>query len=148
MSVTDDLLNGHATLIAGAGLGVFNPSGVYASSDLAIFLKIMPDAPDRCIVLNWIPLTDEVNIPEGSGLLQIAARSARNNPIDVDNILDPIFDLLQNKTGYTLGATTVDQCLRVGAVPMGQDSLVRFERADKYTLTVAQTPTTLRPYSG
>ena len=123
MSVTDDLLNGHANLIAAAGLGVFNPSGVYAPSDLAIYLKIMPDAPDRCIVLNWIPLTDEVNLPEGTGLLQ-------------------------NKTGYTLGSTTVDQCLRVGAVPMGQDSLVRFERADKYSLMVAQTPTSLRPYSG
>jgi hypothetical protein len=148
MTVTNDILSGYANVIATAGLGTFSPSGVYQTTDLAIYFKVMPDTPDRCIVLNWIPLTDEVNIPLGRGMLQIAARGARNNPIDVDNILDPVFDLLQNRLGDSFGTTTIVQCLRLGSVPMGQDSLVRYERADKYDVDYAPAPTTLRPYSG
>jgi hypothetical protein len=148
VSVTNDILTGYSNLIASASLGVFKTSGVYLASDLGIYWKIMPDAPDRVIVLNLIPLTDEVNMPLGRSILQIAARGARNKPIDVDDILDPIFDLLQNRTNDIFGATTVVQCLRMGSTPMGQDENVRFERADKYDLDLSQAPTALRPVSG
>lgn len=151
MTVTTDVLAGYAALIAGAGLGVWNPSGVYAVTDLAIYVKTMPDGagiPDRCVVLNLIPLTDEVNVPVGRSILQVAARGARNNPLDVDTILDPIFDLLQNRTNDIFGATTVVQCLRMGSVPMGEDANVRQERADKYNLDISYAPTVLRPVSG
>lgn len=148
MSYTEDVLAGYATLLANAGLGVFNPTGVYTATQLGIFFKIMPDAPDRCIVLNIVPLSDEVNIPLGRVILQIAARGARNNPLDVDRILDPIFDFMQNRTNDIFGTTTVVQCLRMGAVPMGQDALVRTERADKYDVDLSLAPTVLRPVSG
>lgn len=151
MTVTRDLLTGFAALIATAGLGVWNPDGVYALTDTGIFLKTMPDGagiPDRVIVLNVIPLTDQVVAPDGLIMLQVACRGLRNNPLDVDDVADPIFDLIQNATYLTFGETTVVQVRRTSSVPMGQDANVRWERADKYYLDYSQHPTNLRPSGG
>lgn len=145
MSFTNDVLTGYATLISGAGLGVFKPNGVYAATDLGIFLGTMPDAPDRCIVLNVIPLTAAVTVSLNNVALQVAARGARNNPLDANTILDPIMDLLHGRMYDVFGTTTVNQSLWVSGVPMGQDASVRTERADRYSLDISPATTALRP---
>lgn len=151
MTVTRDLLTGYAALIATAGIGVWNPSGVYRTTDTGIYVKTMPDGdtiPDRCVVLNVIPLTDDVSIPAARVLIQVAGRGARGNPFDVDDLLDPIFDLFQGRTGDTFGTTRVIQLFRNGSVPMGQDTQARWTRADKYFADIDVAATTLRPDGG
>lgn len=151
MTVTRDLLTGYAALIATAGIAVWNPSGVYRTTDTGIYVKTMPDGdtiPDRCVVLNVVPLTDDISMPVGRVMIQVAGRGARGNPFDVDDILDPIFDLLQGRTGDTFGSTTVDQIFRQSSVPMGQDTQARWTRADKYFADLAVAPTVLRPAGG
>lgn len=151
MTVTSDVLTGIAQLIAGAGLATWNPNGVYTTSQTGILMKIMADGdtvPDRLLVLNLVPLTDEISNPLGRSMLQIAGRGARNNPLDVDALMDPVFDLLHGRTGDVFGSTTVVQMFRYSSVPMGEDSLIRSERADKYYLDIAAAPTALRPAGG
>lgn len=151
MTVTRDLLTGYAALIDGSGIGVWNPSGVYATTDTGIFVKTMPDGdtiPDRCVVLNVVPLTDDISMPVGRVMIQVAGRGVRGNPFDVDDILDPVFDLIQGRTGDTFGTTTVDQIFRQSSVPMGQDAQARWTRADKYFADLAVAPTVLRPAGG
>lgn len=151
MTVTRDLLTGYAALIDGSGIGVWNPSGVYRTTDTGIFVKTMPDGdtiPDRCVVLNVVPLTDDISMPVGRVMIQVAGRGVRGNPFDVDDILDPVFDLFQGRTGDTFGTTTVDQIFRQSSVPMGQDAQARWTRADKYFADLAVAPTVLRPAGG
>lgn len=153
MTVTRDILTGYAGIIAAAGIGTWSsdPSVVYPTTGTGIYAKTMPDGdtvPDRCIVLNVVPLTDDISMPVGRVMMQIAARGVRGDPFDVDDILDPVFDLLQGRTGDTFGATTVDQIFRQSSVPMGQDSQARWTRADKYFADLAVAPTVLRPAGG
>lgn len=151
MTTTRDILTGYAALIAAAGIGVWNPSGVYQTTDTGIYVKTMPDGdtiPDRCIVLNVIPLTDDVSIPFGRVMIQVAARGQRGDPFDVDDILDPVFDLMQGRIGDTFGDTSVAQVFRSGSVPMGQDSQSRWTRADKYFADLDVAPTVQRPAGG
>lgn len=151
MTATNDILTGIAQLIAGAGIAVWNPNGAYQLTDTGILMKIMADGagvPDRVVVLNLVPLTDEISNPLGRSMLQVAGRGLRNQPLDVDALLDPIFDLLHGRKGDVFGSVTVVQMFRTSSVPMGEDALVRQERSDKYYLDVAAAPTTNRPAAG
>ncbi len=151
MTATSDVLTGIAGLITGAGLATWNPNGGYQLTDTGILMKIMADGatvPDRVVVLNLVPLTDEVSNPRGRTMLQIAGRGIRNQPLDVDTLMDPIFDLLHGRKGDVFGSVTVVQMFRTSSVPMGEDALTRSERADKYYLDVAAAPTLNRPAAG
>jgi hypothetical protein len=151
VTVTTDVLTGIAQLIADAGLGSWNPGGIYALTDTGVFLKTMPDGtgvPDRCVTLNLIPVTANVSMPFGQYFLQVACRGQRNKPLDVDDIADPIFDILQGLTGQTFGVTRIAQLRFVSGTPMGQDSNVRWERADRYMADINTAPTILRPSGG
>jgi hypothetical protein len=151
VTATSDILTGIAQLIAGASLATWNPSGTYTTNQTGILMKIMADGagvPDRVVVLNLVPLTDEISNPRSRKMLQIAGRGVRNQPLDVDALMDPIFDLLHGRKGDIFGSVTVMQMFRTSSVPMGEDALVRSERADKYYLDIADVPTALRPAGG
>lgn len=151
MTVTKDVLTGIAQLIADAGLASWNQDGVYALADTGIFLKTMPDGtgiPDRAVTLNLIPVTADVSMPFGQYFLQVACRGQRNKPLDVDDIADPIFDILQGLTGQTFGVTRIAQLRFVSGTPMGQDGSTRWERADRYMADIDTAPTILRPEGG
>jgi len=151
VTVTADVLTGVAQLIASAGIATWNPAGTYTVSQTGILMKIMADGtgvPDRVVVLNLVPLTDEISNPLGRSMLQVAGRGLRNQPLDVDALMDPIFDLLHGRTGDMFGSVTVVQMFRTSSVPMGEDALTRSERADKFYLDIAAAPTALRPVGG
>lgn len=147
MAATRDLLTGLAQMIADTGIGVFNPSGIYAATDTGIIFKNMPSKPDRCIVLTMVPLTDMTTIPVGKVLVQVRTRGLPNNPLDVDDLGDAVFDLLQGVTDVTLGSAHIIQCLRNSSVPMGVDSAQRWERVDHMYVDMDYPPTPLRPES-
>lgn len=151
MTVTEDVLVGVAELIAAAELASWNPPGVYPLSATGIFLKTMPDGdgvPDRVVALNLIPVTADPVNPYGQYFLQVACRGNRNDPLDVDRIAEPIFDVLHGLTNQTFGGTHIIQFLFHTGTPMGQDALTRWERADKYLADIDSAPTILRPQGG
>lgn len=148
MAATRDLLTGMAQMIADTGIGVFNPSGVYAATDTAVIFKNMPASPDRVIVLTAVPLTDMTMSPMGKMLVQVKTRGIPNNPLDVDDLGDAVFDLLQNLTNITMGSTHIIQCLRNSSIPMGEDSANRWERIDHMYIDMDYPPTVNRPANG
>lgn len=148
MAAARDLLTGIAHMIADTGIGIFNPSGVYASTDTGIIFKNMPAKPDRAITLTAVPLTDGVAVPMGKMLVQVRTRGLPNNPLDVDDLGDAIFDLLQNVTDVTMGSTHIIQCLRNSSVPMGVDPSLRWERVDHFYIDMDYPPTVNRTING
>lgn len=148
MGTTTELLDGFATIIAAAGLAAWTPTGIYAANETGIFRKVLPDAPDRAIALTLVDTSDDPTMPLGSKMLQVRGRGRPSEPWDVDDLLDPIFDLLHGRTDITIGSQTVIQCLRRVSAPMGMDNAKRWERADQFYLDVDAPPTSLRPERG
>jgi hypothetical protein len=148
MSVERDIVEGVAGLIVAAGIAVFNPSGVYADTDTGIVFKVVPAKPDRVVILTAVPMTDDVSMPLGQVMLQVRTRGLPNNPLDVDDLASPIFDLLQGRTYDTFGGTTVVQYRRTTSIPNGQDAAERFEKIDQFYLDVDYPATALRPVQG
>ena len=148
MAAARDLLTGIAGMIADTGIGVFNPSGVYAGTDTGIIFKNMPAKPDRAVVLTAVPLTDMTAIPVGKMLVQVRTRGLPNNPLDVDDLGDAIFDLLHGVTDKVMGSTHIIQCLRNSSVPMGVDTASRWERVDHFYIDLDYPPTVNRPENG
>ncbi|HEY2642312.1 MAG TPA: minor capsid protein [Galbitalea sp.] len=145
MSDTQDLLTGVATMISGVASDIlWTPNTVGGG----IAMKTMPDNPDRIVVLNAIPQTDDAVLPMGNWMIQIAGRGARGNPLDVDGFMDGIFLILHGATNLTFGALHVAQMSRYSSIPMGQDEAVRNIRIDKYSLDLDFPGTAARPASG
>lgn len=148
MSVERDIVVGVAGLIDAAGLATFKPSGVYADSETGVIFKVVPAKPDRVVVLTAVPMSDDISMPLGQVMLQVRTRGLPNNPLDVDDLAGPIFDLLQGRTYDTFGDTTVIQVRRTTSIPNGQDAAERFEKIEQYYLDVDYAPTALRPPQG
>lgn len=146
---TRDIFTGLATLIAGAGIGVYRPDGsAYAAGETAIVFAESPPSPDRVIMMQVVPMTDETVLPSGVWMVQFYFRGVPGNRLDVHDLGDSVFDLLQGATGLTLGSVTVDQCQRQGSVPNGQDPSKRWTRIDRYMLDLNTAPTLNRPAGG
>jgi len=147
-TATRDLLVGFAQMLNDSGIGVYNPSGVYTPTQTGIVFKTVPQGPDRCIILTVVPLIDSVEIPMGKTLLQVRTRGLPNQPLDVEDLGDACFDLLQNIKNLTMGSTHIIQCLRNSSVPMGQDNSKRWERVDHMYIDLDYPPTVNRPDNG
>jgi hypothetical protein len=139
---------GVAELIDAAGLATFKPSEVYADTDTGIVFKVVPAKPDRVVILTAVPMSDDISMPLGQVMLQVRTRGLPNDPLDVDDLGDSIFDLLQGRTGDVFGDTTVIQMRRTTSIPNGQDAAERFERVDQLYLDIDYPPTALRPIQG
>jgi hypothetical protein len=149
VSVTTDLLDGLASMIAAADIGVsYTPNGVYAASQTGVYMKILPAKPDRSVSLTAVVIGDNITLPTGRQMVQVRCRGAANRPLDVDDLADNIFDVLHGTTNLTFGVAHVTQMNRQISVPMGMDDSKRWERVDQYFLDVDSPPTTLRPKSG
>lgn len=148
MNPTAEILNEIAHLISTAGIAKWSDMEPYKDSDTGIYLKTMPESPDRCIVLNLTAVTDDPTMPFGQMLLQVAARGGRGKPLDCDTLCDAAFDILHGLTGHACGSSVIVQANRISSASMGTDDTKRWERADQYTLDVDYPPTILRPVRG
>lgn len=146
MSADRDILEGAAQLLADSEVGIHRPDDEpYEDGDTAIVFGIMPESPDRCIVLNWVSLTDDPAIPMGSGMIQAALRGNKNDALDISDLSSDVYRVFHGATALVWGSVYVDQILRRSSVPMGQDENQRLERADHYDLDVEYPPTLARP---
>lgn len=148
MGATRDLLTGLAQMINDSGIAVYDPSGVYTAGQTGIIFKNVPTTPDRVVVLTAVPFTDLTMVPAGLVLVQVRTRGLPNNPLDVDDLGDAVFDLLQGLRDQTFGTVHIIQCLRKSSVPMGQDSSKRWERVDHMYTDLDFPATVNRPSGG
>lgn len=153
MTTTPDdlaIIDGIAALIVANVPGTaYNPDAVYTSGQVGIFNMLLPESPDECIVLTWVPQVDHPSMPLGSGVLQIRVRGAKGQPRRPIELLGPIANLLIGATQLpiTTDLTIIQVHGRVRA-PHGMDESKRWGWSDNYTLDVSYTPTALRPAGG
>jgi hypothetical protein len=145
---TRDLLTGLAQMIADTGIAVYRPTGVYQPGETGVTFKASPQNIDRCIMLMCVPITDGAMVPMGRWMVQAYVRGLPNDPMDVEDLGDAVFDLWQGATNITLGSTHAIQILRQGSVGNGQDDSKRWTRIDRYLLDLDVAPTVNRPANG
>lgn len=130
-----NLATGFAQLLAAAQIGTWDPTGVYASTDTAILLKVLPTTPDNAIALTVYPVTDDPTLSDTVTGLQVMTRAAGQDPRSVDDLADAVFDQIQ---GLQVDLATGIRVVIVehhGGSSMGQDDLRRWSRVDNYYVT-------------
>jgi hypothetical protein len=148
MSYAKDLLTGIAQMISDTSIAVYRPAGAYGAAENAIVFGVWPQAPDRCIVLNYTPMVLATMIPMERGLLEAHVRGAPGDPFDAGETADAVRDLLHGVRSRTFGATNVIQILHRNSVPLVQDSNRRMEQVEQFDVDLDTPPTTNRPAGG
>lgn len=147
VSPQNDVIDGIAQLIAGAGLATYNPVGVYTAGQTGILMKAVTPTPDRIVTLTAYQVSDNVTLSETRFGVQVRLRGTAD-PRDVDELGDGIFSVLHGLTGVTFGTVFAEQILRQSSITLGQDASKRWERADAYYVDAALPPTNNRPNGG
>lgn len=134
MSWTNDLVGGFAAYLAAEGVGIWRPSGVYASDETAIVIGDLPQTPPQAIALHEYGVAD--NSRHGMGItgIQVRFRGGTPNPRDVNELSDVAFNSLEGLEHVDLGGVRVDLIYRQLHARMGRDSNNRYEIADSYYL--------------
>lgn len=148
MSYAKDLLTGIAQLISDTSIAVYRPAGAYGAADNAIVFGVWPQAPDRCIVLNYTPVTLATMIPMERGILEVHVRGAAGDPFDATETAAAVRDLLQGIRSHALGSANIIQILHNNSVPLVQDANRRFEHVETFVVDVDTPPTVNRPDGG
>lgn len=137
MSVTEDLLDGLIGTLVAAGIGVYaTPPAVYAATDTALVLGRTPTTPDRCVVLNDYPLSDNPSLPMGEVGVQFKMRGLPNSIRDAMRLRDSIYVALNGLEHQQYGTAHANHIYRFTSVPPGQDDSNRFVYIDSYHVDV------------
>lgn len=134
MSFTTDLLTGLAAHLTSAGIA--DPK----------FYKALPTSPDRAIALTAYSASDEPKVAASTIRVQIWFRGIVNNSLDVDELGDSVFNILQGAEDLTFGTAHVVQILRKSSIQLGADANKRNERSDNYELDLDVPVTPGRPW--
>ena len=139
MAYTTDLLTGLAELIADAGLARFDPDGQYGDDETGVIFTVLPDQPERVIVLTAYPVED-TDLTDAVTGIQARMRCGRD-PRDVETLADELFALLHNRRGTVLRGVRVALIWRQSQAQMGQDTHGRQEiTANYYARTTRPAP--------
>jgi hypothetical protein len=146
-SIQNDLLDGIAQLIAGAGIALYDTSGTYTAGQTGIFFKAVNPTPDRIVVLTAYVVSDSPTLPLSRLGVQVRVRGT-TDPRDVDELGDAIFGILHGLVHVQFNSVHADQILRQSSITLGQDQAKRWERADAYYIDLDVPPTINRPNGG
>lgn len=130
MSYTNDLLNGLATLLDDAAIGVFRPDGVIETGETGLFRSVMPDQPDRAIAINDYPVADDDTTNAITGV-QFRMRAGRD-PDAIGDMADAVFNALHNRRHYEVGGIHVALSWRQSQAWIGQDVHGRMELTSNF----------------
>ena len=111
-----------------------------------VFFKVLPTSPDRCIAITAYSSVDEPKIALSHVRVQFWFRSVVNDSLDVDDLADSVFALLQGAENVTFGTAHMVQALRVSSIQLGIDSNKRAERSDNYEFDLDVPTTSGRPW--
>lgn len=141
---TSQLLTGLAELLAAGGVGTWRASGAYAAGETAIVIRAVPQDPDRLITLAAYPLgSDLPGMADHAVGVQVRCRGVPDDPRDVEDLADAVFDLLDSYGRGTVGTVSVVDIVRRSYTSLGQDTNRRWETSSNYTVE-AMRPTANR----
>ncbi|WP_405948879.1 minor capsid protein [Streptomyces prunicolor] len=133
MSFLTDVVDGLAKLLDAADIATYRPDGMYGADETAITDTVMPDSPDRAVVLTAYDTANSQNLTDTTVYVQARTR-AGPDPREVAALDDALFDVLHNSGPFLFGTARVVLITRQSAAPLGADTLGRFERTSNYAL--------------
>ncbi|MET7450684.1 minor capsid protein [Streptomyces sp. NPDC005574] len=133
MSFLTEIVDGLAHLLDTAGIATYRPDGVYETGETAITDTVMPDSPNRAVVLTAYDTANSQNLTDTTVFVQARTR-AGPDPREVAALDDAVFEVLHNSGPFLFGTARVVLITRQSAAPLGADSLGRFERTSNYTV--------------
>ncbi|GAA5056456.1 minor capsid protein [Streptomyces similanensis] len=133
-----DLVDGLAQTIADAGAATYRPTGVYKPGETALTDTVMPDSPDRAIVLTAYDTTDDPAMTDCTVAMQVRTRAGAD-PRDVADLDEAVFLALHGLRDQTFGTAALRFMKRDNSASLGRDATGRFERTSNYTVR-AQRP--------
>ncbi|MER7691568.1 minor capsid protein [Streptomyces sp. NPDC097610] len=133
MSFLVEIVDGLARLLDAAEVATYRPDGVYETGETAITDTVMPDSPDRAVVLTAYDTANSQNLTDTTVFVQARTR-AGPDPREVAALDDAVFEVLHNSGPFLFGTARVVLITRQSAAPLGADTLGRFERTSNYTV--------------
>lgn len=134
---TSTLLAGVAQHLADSGVGVWNPTGIYAATDTAIVIGTLPQEPARAIALMAYGVSDDPTLPNSVIGVQVRCRWDGPDPSPAADLADAVFDILHSMRRTLPGGVSVTQSFRSsGPLPLGQDNNQRWQNSSNYYMTV------------
>lgn len=131
-----DLATGAAQMIEGAGIGVWDPDGVYSADQIGITIQAVPQTPDHIIAITPYSLSDDQALGDSLVALQIRIRGDRDPRTVIDRD-DAIFDVLEGIEETWINGVYVVVMWRQSNLPLPQDGNQRWERSSTYYARVA-----------
>ncbi|MGW6518543.1 minor capsid protein [Streptomyces sp. NPDC054962] len=139
MTFLVDLVDGLATLLDAEGVATYRATGVYTADETAITDTVMPDSPDRAVVLTAYDTIDDPALTDCTVSVQVRTRAGAD-PRQVADLDEAVFTVLHALTDAQFGTARVALVKRVNSAPMGRDSADRFERTSNYTARAQRPP--------
>ena len=140
MSFLRDLVDGLARTLADTGVATYRPAGVYTTAETAITDTVMPDSPDRAVVLTAYDTTDDPALTDCTVAVQVRTR-AGVDPREVADLDDAVFGVLHGLRDRQFGTAAVRFMRRDTSASMGRDAVGRFERTSNYSVRAQRPPT-------
>lgn len=134
-----DLVDGLARTLADAGVATYRPTGVYTPSETAITDTVMPDSPDRVVVLTAYGSSDDPALTDCTVSVQVRTRAGQD-PRQVAALDDAVFNVLHALADQQFGSARVAFMRRDNSAPMGRDASGRHERTSNYTVRCQRPP--------
>jgi hypothetical protein len=138
VSFTSELLAGLAEYLDEQGVGDYidDTSRAYPLDATAIVIRtMMPEQPDRVISLDAYTVSDDTGSPDSTVGVQLLTR-AGEDPFDVEDLDDALFNALHGAKYLRLRGIVVVQAYRRSSAPLGQDGAARYQSTNNYYLDV------------
>lgn len=134
MTTTNALFDGLSEVLVAASVGVTRSSGTFQSTDTAIVMQTLPQAPDNAIALTIYAGTDDPTLSDSVARVQVMCRAKTSDPRPTNDLADAVFAAFQNLTATLSTGIVVQQMLRRSSVPLGKDDQQRWVRSDNYDI--------------
>ena len=131
MGFRTDLVIGIAELLHAEGVGRWSLLGTYVSTDTAITVEGLPQAPDKAVSLTLYPVQDDATTDSIIGL-QCRVRGGINSRTADKDILDALFDTLHDLKHTTIGGIPIVRIWHQSGTAIGPDAKNRQEHTSNF----------------
>lgn len=139
MTFLVDLVDGLARLLDAEGVATYRPAGIYTSGETAITDTVMPDSPDRAVVLTAYDTADGATLTDCTVFVQVRTRAGAD-PRQVAALDEQVFAVLHGLRDQQYGDARLALMKRENTAPMGADPVGRYERTSNYTVRAQRPP--------